>query len=356
MLYTKFFKKILFLLEAEKAHKITLKSLKILDKLGILGLLNSFNFFNKNNKKTNYSLKLLNLDFPNRIGLAAGLDKNGEYLSALSKLGFGFIEIGTVTPRPQGGNPKPRLFRLKKHSAIINRMGFNNLGIDNLINNVRNFKKNKSNNIILGINIGKNFDTPIEPIDLAVQDYIICLEKAYIYSDYIAVNISSPNTENLRLLQKADYLDVLLSKIKNKQLELNNKYDKYTPLALKIAPDLTIEEVNNIGNLCIKYNIDILIATNTTNNHELLFDKNNNKIAGGLSGQPLFSRSNIILQQIINKFTENNYRDKIIIIAVGGINSAADAKVKFDLGADLVQIYSGLVYQGLSLVKDCQYL
>ncbi len=354
MLY-KIYKKIIFLLEPEKAHKVTLACLKILSKLHLL------RFFGMlyGTKKNNVALRLHNsldqscqnnLIFKNRLGLAAGLDKNGDYLIALCDLGFGFIEVGTVTPKLQTGNPKPRLFRLPKERAIINRMGFNNKGIDYLLKRVEESKPYLiKHNTILGINIGKNATTSIEE---AANDYLICFEKSYKLADYICINISSPNTANLRQLQNTEYLDNLLMLLKHKQLELEEKSKKYTPIALKIAPDLNSEEVTDICDLIIKYKIDILIATNTTNEHDLLYDKNNIKIAGGLSGWPLYEKSNQVLTQVISSLRQSEHKKNIIIIAVGGIESGEDAKYKLDLGADLVQVYTGLIYKGPGLIKQ----
>ncbi len=357
-MYLYLLRKFLFLFEPERAHNLTLRILSLLDKLRILDYYNrpSNDNNNVNNNVNNIkTINLLNLNFNNRVGLAAGLDKNGECLSAFSKLGFGFIEVGTVTPRPQAGNIKPRLFRLIQDEAIINRMGFNNLGVDNLVDRLKNFRKNSSN-IIIGANIGKNADTPIEPVELAIDDYLTCLEKVYLHCDYICLNISSPNTLNLRQLQSKDYLEKLLSAVKAKQLQLNQQYNQYRHIAIKISPDLISNELIDIADLIIKYKIDILIATNTTIDNKLLYDQQGNKISGGLSGRPLFDKSNQVLAQIHNYFVELNYRKNLIIIGVGGINSKSDAVYKLSLGADLVQVYTGLIYQGPNLIKQLQEL
>lgn len=343
----KFFKHILFLFNPEFAHKLALKMLAFLSKTKLI----TFFFKLKTNKDN--TATFLNLNFKNKLGIAAGLDKNGEYIKALADLGVGFIELGTVTPKPQPGNQKPRLFRLKKEQAIINRMGFNNIGIDGLLDNLKKYhrtiKSDHAQYPIIGINIGKNFATPI---DNALDDYLLGLTKAYKYADYISINISSPNTANLRELQKTDYLDELLRTLKAKQIELKYKYDKYTPIALKIAPDLTDTEIKTICDLCIAHKIDAIIATNTTNEHQLLYDENGDKIQGGLSGKPLLEKSNHVLELVV-KYTKNTNADSnIIIIGVGGINSAEDAQKKIELGADLVQVYSGMIYQGPSLVSD----
>ncbi|AEO08708.1 dihydroorotate dehydrogenase 2 [Buchnera aphidicola str. Ak (Acyrthosiphon kondoi)] len=282
----------------------------------------------------------MGLTFKNKIGTAAGLDKNGEYILALSKLGFGFIEVGTVTPLPQSGNPKPRIFRIIPMEGIINRMGFNNLGIDNLIDNIKksNFKG------IIGVNIGKNKNTSIKN---SVNDYLICIEKIYCYASYIAINISSPNTENLRNLQYGILFKDLLHKIKKKQKELHKKYFKYVPIAIKISPDLSIKELVYIAKQLIKYRIDAVIATNTTLDHSLISGLKNSSQKGGLSGLPLQQKSTNTIS-ILSK----NLKNKVPIIGVGGINSITSAKEKIASGATLIQIYSGLVYHGPKLVEE----
>jgi dihydroorotate dehydrogenase len=344
-LYKKILRRILFLFDAELAHKIALQSLLILNRVTLL----PWFLKTKKNKKSNDSFCILNLSFKNKIGIAAGLDKNGDYISVLAGLDPAFIELGTVTPRPQPGNLKPRLFRLEKEEAIINRMGFNNLGVDYLVNNVNAYKKSlQSRDVIIGINIGKNFDTPLE---FAINDYLICFKKAYLAADYISINISSPNTEKLRDLQQVDYLDNLLNLIKQEQANLYKKHNKYTPIALKIAPDLKDDEIKQICDLCLQYKIELIIVANTTIEHELLIDSQGSKIPGGLSGRPLFVKSNDVLKKVA-EYIKNDKTYKIFIIGVGGINSAADAIEKLELGADLVQVYSGLVYQGASLISD----
>jgi dihydroorotate dehydrogenase len=280
------------------------------------------------------------LTFKNPVGLAAGLDKNGECIDAFAAMGFGFVEVGTVTPRPQAGNDKPRLFRLVEVEGIINRMGFNNLGVDNLIENVK-----KSNyDGILGINIGKNKDTPIEK---GAEDYLICMEKVYQYAGYIAVNISSPNTPGLRSLQYGEVLDDLLSKLKTKQSELEAKYRKYVPLALKIAPDLNDDEISQICMSLIKNNIDGVIATNTTLDRSIVEGIKHCDEAGGLSGRPVQSRSTEVVRRL-----HQELGDQLPIIGVGGIDSYVAAKEKMMAGAKLVQVYSGFIYKGPGLVRD----
>lgn len=324
-------RKLLFLIEPEKAHLLTLKYLNIKN-------IKVFNFFLKN-KISSKKIKCMGLTFENKLGMAAGIDKNGEYISSLSQLGFGFIEVGTVTPLPQYGNPKPRMFRIVPMEGIINRMGFNNLGIDNLIDNIKksNFKG------IIGVNIGKNTNTRIEN---SVDDYLICMEKVYCYASYIAINISSPNTINLRHLQYGILFKKLLYQIKKKQKELHKKYLKYVPIAIKISPDLSIKELIYISKQLIKYRIDAVIATNTTLDHSLISGLKNSFQKGGLSGFPLQKKSTNVIS-ILSK----NLQKKIPIIGVGGINSINSAKEKISSGAALIQIYSGLVYHGPKLVK-----
>jgi len=272
--------------------------------------------------------------------LAAGMDKNGDYIDALAALGFGFIEIGTVTPRPQQGNPKPRLFRLPEHEAIINRMGFNNLGVDHLIQQVKQAKFNG----ILGINIGKNFDTPIKN---ASDDYLIGLRKSYALASYITINISSPNTKNLRQLQQGDEIKKLLSVLKEEQLKLQQTYQKHTPLVVKIAPDLDHDEIIHIAQLLLEFNIDGVIATNTTISREAIEGHKHAEEAGGLSGAPVKEISTAVVAGLADEL-----KGQIPIIAAGGILLAEDAQDKLEAGASLVQIYSGLVYRGPQLIED----
>jgi dihydroorotate dehydrogenase len=282
----------------------------------------------------------MGLNFKNPLGLAAGLDKNGDYIDALAALGFGFVEIGTVTPRPQPGNPKPRLFRVPEHQAIINRMGFNNLGVDHLIAQVKKCQYQG----ILGINIGKNFDTPIEA---ATEDYLIGLRKSYDVASYITINISSPNTKNLRQLQQGDEIKKLLSALKEEQLSLQKQYDKYVPLVVKIAPDLSDDEIAHIGGLLLEFAIDGVIATNTTIDREMIKNHPLANEAGGLSGAPVKEKSTYVVTQLAQVLN-----GKLPIIAAGGILTAADAQEKLAAGASLVQIYSGLIYQGQQLIAD----
>lgn len=282
----------------------------------------------------------MGLTFPNALGLAAGLDKNGAYIDPLAALGFGFIEVGTVTPRAQPGNPKPRLFRVPAAQGIINRFGFNNDGVDVLVENV----KRATYRGILGINIGKNFDTPIEK---ATDDYLICLRKVYAHASYITVNISSPNTKNLRQLQDADALQGLLAALKAEQEKLAQAQGKYVPIALKIAPDLTPEQVTEIADLLLRHRLDAVIATNTTLSREDVAGLLNAEEAGGLSGAPVREKSTTVIRQL-----STILKNEIPIIGVGGILSGADAEDKMAAGASLVQVYSGLIYRGPELVGE----
>ncbi|EEI47884.1 dihydroorotate oxidase [Proteus mirabilis ATCC 29906] len=282
----------------------------------------------------------MGLSFKNPLGLAAGLDKNGDCIDALGAMGFGFIEVGTVTPRAQVGNDKPRLFRLVEAEGLINRMGFNNLGVDNLIENV----KQSQYGGVLGINIGKNKDTPVEQ---GKDDYLICMEKVYPYAGYIAINISSPNTPGLRTLQYGEALDDLLSAIKNKQLELQGKYQKYVPVAVKIAPDLTHEELIQVADSLVRHHIDGVIATNTTLDKSLVSGLDHCNEAGGLSGRPVQSKSTQIIRQL-----NEELKGTLPIIGVGGIDSLTAAREKMDAGASLIQVYSGFIYHGPALIKS----
>ena len=326
-----FFRRILFLFDPEIAHHLVFSILKLFN---FIGLLNIFKSPKKDMKQ------LLGLNFKNSIGVAAGLDKNGEYIEILDKFGFGFIEIGTVTPRPQKGNSKPRLFRVEEQDALINRFGFNNVGIDRALENVK--KSNYS--AILGINIGKNFDTELYQ---AVDDYLICFRKAYKIADYISVNISSPNTKNLRDLQSEDHLSLLIKLLKAEQTKLNKLHEKYTPFLVKISPDLESNNLDSICKILIENNVDGIIATNTTIDRENILSSKHYKESGGLSGKPLKNKSTSVLKYISKKL-----HGKIIIIGVGGISSYEDAKEKFDSGADLIQIYTGLIYKGFGLIDE----
>lgn len=323
----------LFTLDPETAHHASLDALKSAHCLGTLPL------FVK--QPASDPRTVMGLSFPNPIGLAAGLDKNGAYIDALAALGFGFIEVGTVTPRPQPGNPKPRLFRLPEAQAIINRMGFNNNGVDALVDNVKRAKFKG----ILGINIGKNADTPIEK---AADDYLIGLRKVYTHASYVAINISSPNTKNLRQLQGGDELDALLAQLKSEQGRLAALHEKYVPLALKIAPDLDIEQIKQIAELLIRHRIDGVIATNTTLSREGVENLPHGNETGGLSGKPVRDKSTTVIRQLAAELN-----GALPIIGVGGILKGEDAREKMQAGASLVQFYSGMIYRGWDLIAEC---
>ncbi|WP_201505336.1 quinone-dependent dihydroorotate dehydrogenase [Psychrobacter aestuarii] len=322
----------LFQMEPEQAHEMTLSLLDKAHRARALGLM-----YGQPMQPTD----CMGLQFANPVGLAAGLDKNGEYIDALAELGFGFIEVGTVTPKPQAGNDKPRLFRLKQADAIINRMGFNNHGVDYLIDNVQRCKY-KGN---IGINIGKNAATPVEQ---AADDYVYCLERVYPHASYITVNISSPNTKNLRDLQSGEALTALLYTIKNRHSQLASEYGFYVPLVLKVAPDLEPEQIDYIAKQLIDFEIDGLIATNTTLKRTGVEDLPDGDQAGGLSGRPVSHTST----QILHQFAEQ-LEDKVTLIGVGGIDSGEKAVKKIKAGAELVQLYTGLIYRGPGLVQSC---
>ena len=322
----------LFSLDPETAHHLTLKLLKLAEQTGLSALSRA--------SSIDKPVEVMGLHFKNPLGLAAGLDKNGDYIDALAALGFGFIEIGTVTPRPQPGNPQPRLFRLPEHQAIINRMGFNNFGIDHLLQQVANSRYRG----ILGINIGKNADTPLEN---ATDDYLIGLRKAYLPASYITINISSPNTKNLRQLQQGDEIKNLLQALKQEQQSLHERHGKYTPIAVKIAPDLNDDEIRHIARLLLEFGIDGVIATNTTIARDKVQGHRFADEAGGLSGLPVREASTRVVQGLAAELN-----GKLPIIAAGGIFSGLDAQEKIRAGASLVQIYSGLIYKGPSLLED----
>ena len=323
---------LLFKLEPEMAHSVTLRLLKFSEQTG-LSLLTAA-------KNSEQPLTIMGLRFKNSLGLAAGLDKNGDYIDALAAVGFGFLEIGTVTPRPQFGNPKPRLFRLPEHQAIINRMGFNNLGVDYLVGQVQKSRYQG----ILGINIGKNFDTPISE---ATDDYLIGLRKSYEHASYITLNISSPNTKNLRQLQEGDEIKRLLLAMKEAQLVLEKTYQKYVPLVVKIAPDLNDGQIQNITFLLKEFSIDGVIATNTTLDRDKVKGHRFAKESGGLSGVPVREKSTYVVKTLADELNGT-----IPIIAAGGIFTKADAEAKKAAGASLVQVYSGLIYKGTQLLDD----
>ena len=331
MLYSAI-RKVLFKFDPETIHELTIKSFKATGATP-LNLLYRQKVIQK-------PVDVMGITFPNPVGLAAGLDKNGECIDAFAAMGFGFVEIGTITPRPQPGNDKPRIFRLPEANAIINRMGFNNKGVDYLIDQVRKAKFKG----VLGINIGKNKDTPDEN---AKDDYIICIRKVYNYATYITVNISSPNTPGLRSLQYGDALNELLAALKVEQKALAEQYNKYVPVAVKIAPDLNEEEVNSIAQSLIDNDIDGVIATNTTLSREGVEGLEHCDEMGGLSGAPVKEKSTQVIK-LLAKALDN----KLPIIGVGGIANGKDAQEKIDAGAKLVQVYSGFIYQGPDLVTD----
>ena len=327
---------LLFALDAETAHNLTLPALRRAAALGLTRALGA----PESDPRT-----VMGIRFPNPVGLAAGLDKDGAYIDGLAALGFGSIEIGTVTPRAQAGNPRPRMFRLPQARAIINRMGFNNGGVDAFVANVQasRFYQNKEG--VLGLNIGKNADTPIER---AADDYLLCLQKVYPYASYVTVNISSPNTKNLRQLQGASELDALLGQLKEAQSRLADQHKRYVPITLKIAPDIDAEQVKNIAGALLRHRIDGVIATNTTLERGAVAGMAHGAQAGGLSGAPVFALSNRVIAAL-----KAELGDAVPIIGVGGIMSGADAKAKIDAGAALVQLYSGLIYAGPALVREC---
>ena len=327
---------LLFCLDAESAHNLTLPTLRRAAALGLTGLFA---------KPAADPRTVMGINFANPVGLAAGLDKDGSYIDGLAALGFGFIEVGTVTPRAQPGNPKPRIFRLPAAQAIINRMGFNNGGVDAFVANVQASRFYQSQQGVLGLNIGKNLDTPIER---AAEDYLHCLEKVYPYASYVTVNISSPNTKNLRQLQGASELDALLSQLKDSQQRLADRHKRYVPLTLKIAPDIDAEQIKNIADALLRHKIDGVIATNTTISRDAVTGLQHGDETGGLSGAPVFELSNRVVRTL-----KAELGDALPIIGVGGILSGSNAQAKMQAGAALVQLYSGLIYRGPNLIKEC---
>lgn len=322
----------LFRLDPETAHHWTLALLR-LPGAGILSTLAALGI-------PTAPRRVMGLDFPNPIGLAAGLDKDGECITLWRTLGFGFVEIGTVTPRPQPGNPKPRMFRLPQAQALINRMGFNNQGVDRLVERVRRARFKG----VLGINIGKNADTPVER---AVDDYLIGLRKVYPWASYVAVNISSPNTPGLRDWQYGAPLERLLEALKTEQARLAAEQGRYVPLAVKIAPDLADADLLTVGQALLRHELDAVIATNTTLSRVGVEGLRHAEEAGGLSGAPLRARSTAVVRQL-----RDILEDKLPIIAVGGILSGADAAAQLAAGASLVQIYTGFIYRGPELIRE----
>ncbi|QWD99598.1 quinone-dependent dihydroorotate dehydrogenase [Polynucleobacter sp. JS-Mosq-20-D10] len=326
----------LFSLDPEQAHNITLSNLDRAERWGLLRHLSD--------QPAPDPRKLCGITFPNPVGLAAGLDKDGKHIDALGTLGFGFLEIGTVTPKPQLGNPKPRMFRLPQAQAIINRMGFNNDGVDACVKRVRN-SAYWQNGGIIGLNIGKNASTPIEN---AASDYVTAMEAVYEVASYITVNISSPNTQNLRALQGEDMLRSLLQSLHIAREALSDRFGVRKPLFLKIAPDLEQNDIKLIADLLVEFKIDAIIATNTTIARDAVQGLEFGQEAGGLSGAPVRHASNEVVRSL-----KGYLADTIPIVGVGGIMSGKDAQEKIAVGASLVQIYSGLIYRGPKLISEC---
>jgi dihydroorotate dehydrogenase len=326
----------LFCLDPEQAHNLTLTNL---DRAQRWGLLDKFV-----SKPVTDPQRVCGIEFPNPVGLAAGLDKDGKHIDALAALGFGFLEIGTVTPRPQPGNPKPRMFRLPEAQAIINRMGFNNDGVEACVARVRKSRYWQSGGV-LGLNIGKNASTPIEE---ASSDYVLGIEAVYDIATYITVNISSPNTKNLRALQGEDMLRDLLSNLDDARKRLSDRTGIRKPVFLKIAPDLDQDDIHLIADLLVEFGMDAVIATNTTIARDEVQGLEHGEEAGGLSGAPVRAASNAVIQAL-----KARLGDRLPIIGVGGILSGADAREKIRSGASLVQLYSGLIYRGPDLVNEC---
>jgi dihydroorotate dehydrogenase len=324
---------LLFALEPETAHHFTLGTLRSLDRFGLVP--------SAPPSPESCARDVMGIRFPNPVGLAAGLDKNGDYIDALSRLGFGFIEIGTVTPRPQPGNPQPRLFRLPAAEALINRLGFNNDGVDRLIENVKASRYRG----VLGINIGKNADTPLER---AADDYVACLRKVYPLASYVTVNISSPNTRDLRQLQGAGELDALLGTLKAEQRNLTQAHGKRVPIAIKIAPDLDGQQVDVMAGLLRRHQVEAVIATNTTTTREAVANLPHAGETGGLSGAPVAELATRIVEQLAIAL-----RGEVPIVGVGGIMSATDARARVAAGASLIQLYTGLIYRGPRLAREC---
>ena len=325
---------VLFQLDPERAHDVALKSLAALG--------SGTAFLGAGSDTPADARDVMGLRFPNAVGLAAGLDKNGAYIDALALLGFGFIEIGTVTPRPQPGNPKPRMFRLEEHEAIINRLGFNNEGVEKLLRNVERSRYRG----LLGINIGKNFDTPIER---AADDYVACLDAVHARASYVTVNISSPNTKNLRDLQSSERLDELLGTLAARRAQLAEREKARKPMLLKVAPDLDDSQVEVIAELAVKHGVDGLIATNTTVTRDAVAGHRHALQTGGLSGRPLYPLSTRVLKKLAVALA-----GRVPLVGVGGIISGADARGKIEAGASLVQVYTGFIYRGPALVADAR--
>lgn len=326
----------LFAMDAETAHEVTLAGLQRAYECGATRKLM--------HAQPKAPCTLMGMQLANPIGLAAGLDKNGAYIDALGNLGFGFIEVGTVTPRAQPGNPKPRMFRLPRANALINRLGFNNQGLDAFLANVQRSQWRKQGGI-LGLNIGKNADTPIER---AADDYLIGLEGVYPHADYVTVNISSPNTKNLRALQSGDELSALLAQLADKRRALEDQHQRRVPMAVKIAPDLTQEQIDAIADTLPRHGIDGVIATNTTLSRDAVTGQAHADEAGGLSGAPVHELSLKVIRRL-----KEQLGNSLAIIGVGGVMSGQQAREKMAAGADAVQLYTGLIYRGPALVGEC---
>lgn len=329
-------KSVLFQMDPEAAHDLTIGALARFQNTPLACLWAD--------RRTDDPVEIAGLRFPNRVGMAAGLDKNGRVIDGLGAMGFGFVEVGTVTPKGQPGNPKPRMFRLPEAHALINRLGFNNEGLDSFLANVKQARFRQQGGI-LGLNIGKNAATPIER---AVDDYLICLDGVYPHADYVTVNISSPNTQNLRALQSDEALDALLGRLQARRQALIAQHGRTVPMFVKIAPDLDETQVGVIAATLLKNGIDGVIATNTTISREAVKGLPHAEETGGLSGAPVLEASNQVIRQL-----RAALGPRFPIIGVGGVMSAADARAKRDAGADLVQIYTGLIYEGPGLVRAC---
>ncbi|MDF1757486.1 MAG: quinone-dependent dihydroorotate dehydrogenase [Legionellaceae bacterium] len=324
-----FLRQILFSLQPELAHNISLKLLRYIPK----------NFFHQPKIQP---IHCMGIDFPHRLGLAAGFDVSGEHLDHLAKIGFAFIELGTVTPKPQVGNPKPRIFRLSSEKALINRMGFNNPGVDVLVGNI--IKSDYQG--VIGINIGKNKDTSLNN---AIEDYLYCLSRAYKHASYITINISSPNTPELRQLQQVDYFASLVRSLREEQLRLADTYKRYVPLAIKISPDETDDVLQNMAQVILSNKIDAIIATNTTCKREAIHLHEHAKQAGGLSGKPLFKSSTHCLKTL-----HEIVGDDVVLVGVGGIDGPDTAGEKISSGASLLQVYTGMIYEGPRIIDITQ--
>ncbi|MDH1261600.1 quinone-dependent dihydroorotate dehydrogenase [Pseudomonas sp. GD03944] len=325
-------RELLFKLSPETSHELSIDLIGAGGRLGLNGLVTK--------APAALPVNVMGLTFANPVGLAAGLDKNGDAIDGFAQLGFGFVEIGTVTARPQPGNPKPRLFRLPEAEAIINRMGFNNHGVDHLVARVQAARYKG----VLGINIGKNFDTPVER---AVDDYLLCLDKVYTHASYVTVNVSSPNTPGLRSLQFGDSLKQLLEALRQRQEDLAQQHGKRVPLAIKIAPDMTDEEIIEVARALVETGMDAVIATNTTLSREGVEGLSHADEAGGLSGAPVRDKSTHTVRVLAGELA-----GRLPIIAAGGITEGQHAAQKIEAGASLVQVYSGFIYKGPALIRE----